>query len=338
MMATSSNDTQSLGSPSCGVFSDLLMCPVCLETFREPRTLNCLHSFCCKCLEQCRRGYRRELACPVCKKITLLPSNGIQGLQHDFRIQQIRDILSSNIASRPASPPTSPLQSEDEQPSLSKFCDMCKSQQQRTMAEHHCVQCCIYFCKQCLDKHNRNTLFTSHSVVSMLNSTTSEALFCKTHREYVVRYFCKICALMLCTICTMDHNSEHNPVALDKSVTDRYQQELADALRIVHAKMLEVRNRTKYLEVIKQTHQRALYEAQKSIKDKANDVIKEVSIYKTYPLREQFNIVSNHLMSLLCSSHMFTINILKKHFIVWRERKHIQNVYRNPIDYFLTDP
>ena len=276
MMATSSNDSQ-LGSSSCSVFSDMLMCPVCLESFKEPRTLNCLHSFCCKCLDQCRR-YRREIACPVCKKITLLPSNGIQGLQHDFRIQQIRDILSSNLASRPASPPTSPVRVEEEQPSTSKLCDMCKSSQQRSNAEHHCVQCCMYFCKQCLEKHGRNTLFVTHSVIDMQNSTAAESLFCKIHREYVVRYFCKVCAVMLCTICTMDHNMDHNPVALDRSVTDRYQQELADALHIVHEKLSKVKSRTKYLEVVKQTHQRALYEAQRAIKDKANDVIKEVRV------------------------------------------------------------
>lgn len=279
-MATSSNDVMGRSN-----ISDLLMCPVCLETFREPRTLNCLHSFCCKCLEQCRRSFRREIACPVCKKITMLPANGIQGLQHDFRIQQIRDILASRPDSRPTSPLPSTSSLEDEKmtvtgaenQSICRYCDMCRSKQQNLIsADHHCVQCCIHFCKQCVDKHNRNTLFTSHSVVNIHSNSTPENLFCKIHCEYVVRYFCKVCSLMLCTICTVDHNTDHNPVPLDKSVTDRYQKELADALHIIHTKLTEMKSRTKYLDTVRQTHQRAMYEAQKSIKDKANDVIKEV--------------------------------------------------------------
>ncbi len=51
----------------------LLECSICLETFEEPRTLLCLHSFCRKCLENFVDGKRDdELNCPVCRcKFTL---------------------------------------------------------------------------------------------------------------------------------------------------------------------------------------------------------------------------------------------------------------------------
>ena len=51
----------------------LLECSICLETFEEPRTLPCLHSFCKKCLENFVDGKRdSELNCPVCRcKFTL---------------------------------------------------------------------------------------------------------------------------------------------------------------------------------------------------------------------------------------------------------------------------
>ena len=51
----------------------LLECSVCLETFDDPRTLHCLHSFCKKCLENFVEGKREdELNCPVCRcKFTL---------------------------------------------------------------------------------------------------------------------------------------------------------------------------------------------------------------------------------------------------------------------------
>ena len=51
----------------------LLECSVCLETFDDPRTLHCLHSFCKTCLENFVKGKPKDqLNCPVCRcKFTL---------------------------------------------------------------------------------------------------------------------------------------------------------------------------------------------------------------------------------------------------------------------------
>ena len=57
--------------PSLGQRQDLkslLECLICLETFDDPRTLPCLHSFCKKCLEDFVEGkHKDELNCPVCR-------------------------------------------------------------------------------------------------------------------------------------------------------------------------------------------------------------------------------------------------------------------------------
>ena len=55
----------------------LLECSICLETFDDPRTLPCLHSFCKQCLENFVDGkHEDDLNCPVCRYKFTLPKAG----------------------------------------------------------------------------------------------------------------------------------------------------------------------------------------------------------------------------------------------------------------------
>jgi len=117
---------------------ELLKCPVCLDTFCEPRTLCCLHTFCTKCLEGCRRLLRRDIECPVCKRVSILPPTGVHGLPTDYRIEQIRDFFSDMQATDSADRPAAIDSSAD--PVTARSCDVCKAQQRIVNASQHCVQ------------------------------------------------------------------------------------------------------------------------------------------------------------------------------------------------------
>ena len=61
-----------------------LVCPICIETFREPRTLTCQHTFCTACLKKLIAGARKHsstanVACPECRSTIILPESGING-------------------------------------------------------------------------------------------------------------------------------------------------------------------------------------------------------------------------------------------------------------------
>jgi len=121
---------------------ELLKCPVCLDTFREPRTLCCLHTFCTDCLEGCRRLLRREIECPVCKRVSSLPQAGVRGLPTDYRIEQIRDFFSDMQATDGTDRAAIVDSSAD--PNTTKPCDVCKAQQRVVTASQHCVQVLDY--------------------------------------------------------------------------------------------------------------------------------------------------------------------------------------------------
>ncbi|KAH3695483.1 uncharacterized protein LOC127861485 isoform X2 [Dreissena polymorpha] len=58
---------------------DLLLCPVCKEVLRQPRTLPCQHSLCHDCLKTLISNIDRleqshgDFPCPVCRSVTKLP-------------------------------------------------------------------------------------------------------------------------------------------------------------------------------------------------------------------------------------------------------------------------
>ncbi|CAJ0933977.1 unnamed protein product, partial [Mesorhabditis belari] len=55
-----------------------LICPICLDTYDDARTLSCGHSLCWACVEQMRLVAKSEtVACPACRKLTKIPAGGL---------------------------------------------------------------------------------------------------------------------------------------------------------------------------------------------------------------------------------------------------------------------
>uniref|UniRef100_A0A8C6WM12 RING-type domain-containing protein n=1 Tax=Neogobius melanostomus TaxID=47308 RepID=A0A8C6WM12_9GOBI len=50
------------------VLKDFLTCPVCLDTFKEPVSLGCNHSFCSSCLQNYWDTTTPRTTCPVCRR------------------------------------------------------------------------------------------------------------------------------------------------------------------------------------------------------------------------------------------------------------------------------
>ncbi|XP_071803856.1 uncharacterized protein [Asterias amurensis] len=69
------------------ISQDHLECPICNGRFKQPKLLECSHSFCLECLQQLRQNSpsTTRLSCPVCRQETLLKENGINGLKADFK-------------------------------------------------------------------------------------------------------------------------------------------------------------------------------------------------------------------------------------------------------------
>ena len=73
-----------------------LNCSICLDTYTDPKILQCFHVFCQQCLVPL--GVRDQqgqlsLTCPTCRQATPIPARGVAGLQSAFHINNLLEIL-----------------------------------------------------------------------------------------------------------------------------------------------------------------------------------------------------------------------------------------------------
>ena len=87
-----------------------LNCSICLDTYTDPKILQCFHVFCRQCLVPL--GVRDQqgqlsLTCPTCRQVTPIPARGVAGLQSAFHINNLLEILedsSNKLENAPATP------------------------------------------------------------------------------------------------------------------------------------------------------------------------------------------------------------------------------------------
>ena len=77
---------------------EYLNCPICLDTYTDPKQLQCNHVFCRQCLVPL--GVRDQqgklgLTCPACRQVTPIPDRGVTGLQPAFHINRLLEIQES---------------------------------------------------------------------------------------------------------------------------------------------------------------------------------------------------------------------------------------------------
>ena len=132
-----------------------LNCSICLDTYSDPKLLQCLHAYCCKCLVKLVvRGQQGQqiLTCPFCRHDTPVPANGVAGLQPAFQINHFLEIMEEHKKAA-ENPPASAEKAERDSTSLTSrdkvqiccrehagkevelFCETC--------GEPVCVKCAI---------------------------------------------------------------------------------------------------------------------------------------------------------------------------------------------------
>ncbi|XP_022079510.1 tripartite motif-containing protein 2-like isoform X2 [Acanthaster planci] len=123
-----------------------LVCGICLERYHTPKVLPCLHTFCQKCLQNYVPAESLTLSCPICRQQSILPIEGVTGLQNNFFITNLMEVLEgpdSSSGDEGASGGDQPYHvvpscSSHEGEPLDYYCDDCETAVcgECTMSEH----------------------------------------------------------------------------------------------------------------------------------------------------------------------------------------------------------
>ena len=122
---------------------DIVKCPICLEDYKDPRSLPCLHTFCFRCIEDFAANHQLQagsLACPICRKKFTLGDQGVAGLPSNF---VIADLLDAEKVEKDALVHT--------------LCEVCSSVNgaavESRRATVYCAECGQFLCDSCSMPH-----------------------------------------------------------------------------------------------------------------------------------------------------------------------------------------
>ena len=196
-----------------------LKCSICTKLFEEPKTLDCLHTFCMKCikdhvekrpLDHESEDSREILPCPLCRSVQRLQDADAKNLKTNEGLKNM----------------VSHLTLEDRMVSEQGVkCDECRS----NAAAVFCRDCNYTLCEDCKQHHTRHYKTQGHTLIPLnevrQRSDSSEGVLhqtwkCNIHTDAEVCIYCIKCDVVICRDCALtDHNNHDKQFAkqlLDK--------------------------------------------------------------------------------------------------------------------------
>jgi len=109
-----------------------IKCSICLNTYKKPKCLPCLHTFCLECLQQFGKDNipGAEMNCPMCRKAFTIPAGGFEEFPTNFYIGQLLELAG--------------LKLDDKSEMCS--CEMCKNVSPQEDI-FYCIECKQKCCK-----------------------------------------------------------------------------------------------------------------------------------------------------------------------------------------------
>ena len=180
--------------------NSLTECSVCTETFRDPRILPCVHTYCLKCIQGFSKDKQPgdDVPCPICRKPFTLSHNGAEDLPKNFFIEQLKDVAVTS----------------------DKHCEGCWDNRtnpaSKTQAVMYCVECEQRLCDTWIEVHRRLRTTRGHTLLTIDDNDSmraaireSKTIRCGQHRTRAIEMYCLSCKEAICVMCFVELHKTH---------------------------------------------------------------------------------------------------------------------------------
>ncbi|XP_052613995.1 E3 ubiquitin/ISG15 ligase TRIM25-like [Peromyscus californicus insignis] len=184
------------------MLEEQVLCPICLEVFRNPVTTACGHNFCMTCLQSFwdhQAAIGETYYCPQCRETfptrPRLCKNVILGEM----------VACFTQAKGQTSGPLWNLAGPTDVP-----CDFCSPQKLRSVKS--CLQCMASLCEKHLRSHFEDQLFQDHQLLEPVWDLKNR--LCRKHRK-LPQLYCRTEGSCVCGTCLLEEHKNHDTTPLE---------------------------------------------------------------------------------------------------------------------------
>ncbi|XP_038053713.1 E3 ubiquitin-protein ligase TRIM71-like [Patiria miniata] len=194
---------------------DHLECSICTNRFRQPKLLDCLHSFCLQCLQELRHSQDpsgTKLTCPLCRRETMLEGSGVADLPNNFAFSALVEEVA--------------MQEKLLKGQGSEI--KCQNCDEDNLAISRCMDCDNFLCQECQKAHGRMAVMKSHKIYTLAQLRSGEIVYksklreevpkCGKHPDQNLNVYCNLCKQVICTTCSVFDHAKHSIIGLPEAV------------------------------------------------------------------------------------------------------------------------
>ncbi|XP_076077946.1 E3 ubiquitin-protein ligase TRIM45-like [Mytilus galloprovincialis] len=197
-------------------YGDLLTCTICLETFKVPKYLPCLHTFCETCIHtyvvsSVKEDKPETFKCPICRR--------------PVRIEECQGKANTWAKQLPGNHFVVSLIDQRELKLAVKQCNACERKNKSIKAVSWCTVCEEAYCDSCEESHKYFKMSIEHKVIQIKDVSENSSLSlsglvaCNEHPQKTIEVYCKDHSKPCCTLCaTVHHRKCEQVVTIDKAL------------------------------------------------------------------------------------------------------------------------